>query len=149
MQPGAARAGLEAAGLQGDLVLLKGLQIGEVRVTAALRQDAVSAVLSHAVDIYILEHFALTPEEDLLLLPCDRVQLRLFVLKKDRAGVLTRPVALPNPKFSFRLLEPAAGASLGADGQLVLGAEAPGQLHGGGVDRQPPGEPRGEARRSR
>lgn len=119
---------IERQGLQSDVAVLKGLQVGQVRVAVNVAQDAIYKRISHAVDMYVLENFIVTPDGNFNVAPCDSVKLKLFIIKRDKQRMLFSPVYLPDPKFNFKLLNAPADVTLSDDGFLRLGKDAKGLL---------------------
>ena len=103
------REDIERSGSRTDNVVLKGLTTGRITVSSAVKDLAYSNVSTEVV-VHIIEHFVVVPEGNLYVLPCNKIQLKIFIIRtKDHQPIVTQ-LALPNPNYRFESNDPALGA---------------------------------------
>lgn len=121
------RAALEAAGRRSDQLVLRGVRVGPLRIAAGVAEPLVSAV-KHEVPLLVVENFILWPEEDLLLPPCDSLQLKLSVFRREGGSTTVVPVGLPGKRFEFLVDGPQVDGRLTATPSGLLQTTAAGEF---------------------
>lgn len=98
MKTTAMRQAIEDSKYQADLVVLKGLKIGEVTVKASVQETGYKNITAN-VNVLIVEHFMVYPERDIYILPLSKIQFELYAVKISRNGASHTKIALPNSNY--------------------------------------------------
>lgn len=93
------RHSLEKMNYQSDIVILKGVRTGRVTLSVELLDRSYEERITTQVDIFVIEHFEVLPENDLFLLPCSQFPLSLYIVRTDNYRMNRRKVSLPNSGF--------------------------------------------------
>ncbi len=92
-------------GLQGDMVLVAGINTGTAKVQVRLRERAWQGVEPDIVKLLVIENMMLQPFMDVYILPLSFVEYRVERRKHGRSEV----IAMPSEQYSLELTNTTVG----------------------------------------
>lgn len=93
---------IEDTGERSDMVILRGVDTGAVRVVVNFDEQGYRNVFGKD-DLFIIEHFVVFPENTVFLIAGDKVRYSLFKIKKNFKKMELLEIRLPSDKYKWEL----------------------------------------------